>query len=720
MKVLLKSVAALLLIVLLAMVAFVLLVDANRFKPHIEAIAKEQGIALHINGDLGWDLWPRLGVAVNDVSVAALESPDEPVARLQQASLMLALMPLLSGDFQVDHVAVEGAAITLKVDAAGKNNWDALSQSDSPANAAHATSASTPTPAASAESGLKLDIERLSFSNSSVRYEDAQTAQTINLRDINLTMSDVNTQARPFAMELSLVMELARSGADAVLVDAVLKNSLSIDSTISAIKLDEGNLRMQLKAADSASLDVDYTLMLTDVQKNLAYQGQIKLSNTNARKLLAALGAPLETANSSALSKLAFSSAIVGDSNKVQFDNLQLIVDDTVFSGNLAVTDFSTSAIKAILEADQFNLDDYLPPPAEPQSEQATAASAEDTMLPLESLRELNINAKLAFKKIIVHQIALENAVIKVVAKNGMIEPSLKANAYSGTIATKGQLDVRGQQAQLQFDADIAGLELAPLLSDMKMDSSFGLQGAVQARALGTGKGNSVNQLLKSLNSNATFSGAQVRVSPINLEQQFCKLVNLVNKAEDPAQDWEEYTELEELSGSIKLHDEIVTIDTFKAGIEKLQVGSRGKINLAADTYDIFLPFKLIKNSSDTVTTEQVAVTTSANGCSVGSAYWLERGLELLRCKGSFADINPLSDCRPDKDLLLELTKDYAAYKIKEKHGAKIEEKKEELKQKVEDEKQRLLDKLQQRLNKGKSSAAATSAAAEPDGQAAQ
>ncbi|WP_331344731.1 AsmA family protein [Cellvibrio sp. UBA7661] len=720
MKVLLKSVAALLLIVLLAVVAFVLLVDANRFKPHIEAIAEEQGIALHINGDLGWDLWPRLGVAVNDVSVAALESPDEPVARLQQASLMLALMPLLSGDFQVDHVAVEGAAITLKVDAAGKNNWDALSQSDSPANATHATSASAPTPAASAESGLKLDIERLSFSNSSVRYEDAQTAQTINLRDINLTMSDVNTQARPFAMELSLVMELARSGADAVLVDAALKNSLSIDSTISAIKLDEGNLRMQLKAADSASLDVDYTLMLTDVQKNIAYQGQIKLTETNARKLLAAFGVTVETANSSALSKLAFSSAVAGDGNKVQFDNVQLIVDDTVFSGNLAVTDFSTSAIKAILEAGQFNLDDYLPPPVTPQAESTAAAPADDTPLPLDSLRELNINAKLAFKKIIVNKIALENAALKVVAKNGMIEPSLKANAYSGTLSTKGQLDARGQQAQLQFDADIAGLELAPLLKDMEMDSSFGLQGAIQARALGTSKGNSVNQLLKSLSSNATFSGAQVRVSPINLEQQFCKLVNLVNKAEDPAQDWEKYTELEELSGSVKLHNEIVTIDTFKAGIEKLQVGSHGKINLAADTYDIFLPFKLIQNNTDTVTAEQVAVTTSANGCSVGSAYWLERGLELLRCKGSFAEINPLSDCRPDKDLMLELTKDYAAYKIKEKHGAKIEEKKEELKQKVEDEKQRLLDKLQQRLNKGKSSAATTSAAAVPDGQTAQ
>ncbi len=144
-----------------------------------------------------------------------------------------------------------------------------------------------------------------------------------------------------------------------------------------------------------------------------------------------------------------------------------------------------------------------------------------------------------------------------------------------------------------------------------------------------------------------------------------------------------------------------------------MRLGSSGKINLATDTYDILLPFKLVKDSADTVAAEQVAVSTSASGCSVGSSYWLERGMELLRCKGSFAEINPLSDCRPDKALLTELTKDYAVYKLKEKHGAKYEEKKAELEEKVEKEKTKLFDKLQQSLNKRLGTSASSSAAAE-------
>jgi len=703
MKILLKSLAALVVLVLLAAFALVFLVDANRFKPRIEAIARDQGIALQINGDLGWDMWPSLGVAVNEVRVAALEVPDQPIAEIQQASLMLALMPLFSGDFQVDHIAVDGAVISLKVDANGKGNWEALSESQSPAKPAQ------PEPAADAN--LKLDIQHISLSNSKVNYSDAQSGQTIALRDINFTMSDVNTRAAPFALDLSFVMELAQAGADKLELQAALKNTVSVDDAISNIKLADGTLQVEIIGSDTAEIALDYALVITDLQKELAYKGDIKLTDINARKLLAALGTELKTANSDALSKVAFSSSVDGTAKKVKLDNVNLMLDKTNFSGSIGITDFSTGALKLVLEGDDINIDDYLPPPSE-APEQTTAAPAEDTQLPLESLRTLNINAKLALKNLIINKIALENVALKVLAKNGMIEQNLTANAYAGAITAKGQLDARGQQAQVQFDAGVEGLELEPLLKDREMDSKFGLQGAVQARALGSTQGNSVNQLFKSLRSNATFSGAQVRLLPINLEQQFCKLVSLVNKTEDPEKVWDEFTELSELSGSIKWRDEIITIDTFKAGVEKLQLGSTGKINLATDEYDIFLPFKLLKDKTDTITAEQVAVTTSAGGCSIGSQYWLERGMELLRCKGSFGSINPLSDCRPDKELLVELTKDYAVYKVKEKHGAKIDEKKDELKQKVEKEKNKLLDKLQQRLNKdAASSSAATSTA---------
>jgi AsmA protein len=710
MKLFGKSLLALILLLVLTVMAFVFLVDANRFKPHIEAIAKTQGIALHINGDLSWDLWPSLGVAVNDVRVAAVAAPDQPIADIQQASLMLALMPLFSGNFQVDHIVVKGAAISLNVDANGKGNWEALAQSQPPVQP------NPSAPPAAGDANLQLDIQHLSLSDSTINYRDAQNGQTIALRDIYLSMNDVNTRAEPFALDLSFVMELVQANGDTLELQSAFKNTLSVDAAMSNLNVEDGKLQMEIIGMNNAELALDYSLAITDLQKELSYQGNINLNEMNARALLLALGAEVETANKNALSKVAFSSGVNGNSKKVALEKLTLTLDNTQFSGSIGITDFPTSALTLVLKGDEINLDDYLPPPSE-APEKTAAVAAEDTQLPLESLRGLQVNTQLALQKAIVNKIALENIALTLRANKGMIEHKLTATAYSGAITVNSELDVRGQQAQMQFDAGVKGLELEPLLNAMEMDSQFGLQGAVQARALGSTQGSSVNQLMKSVRSTATFSGAQVRLSPINLEQQFCQLVNLVNKTESSPKVWDKFTAMSELSGSIKWQDEIITIDTFNAGVEKLQLGSTGKINLATDEYDIFLPFKLLKSNSDTITAEQIAVATSANGCSIGSQYWLERGMELLRCKGSFGAINPLSDCRPDKELLVALTKDYAVYKHKEKHGAKIEaaeqkfeQQKQEVKQQVEDKKQELVDKLRNKLFKATSSSASSMA----------
>jgi AsmA protein len=107
--------------------------------------------------------------------------------------------------------------------------------------------------------------------------------------------------------------------------------------------------------------------------------------------------------------------------------------------------------------------------------------------------------------------------------------------------------------------------------------------------------------------------------------------------------------------------------------------------------YDFFLPLKLVK---DTTTAVAEGVSTSEKGCSITSNYWADRGMSLLRCKGSFAAINPAKDCRPDKEALVELTKDFAKYKLLEKHGEKIEAKKAELKEKKEE----LIKKLDEKI----------------------
>ncbi|WP_084618413.1 AsmA family protein [Cellvibrio sp. OA-2007] len=704
MKIALKTLAVLVALVLVAVLALVFLVDANRFKPRIEALAQEQGVALQINGDLGWKLWPSIGVAVADVSVAALDTPAQPIAQLRQASLLLALMPLFSGDFQVDHILLDGAKVNLAVDTKGKGNWESLTQSK------NNTKASAPAATDAGEVSLKLTVERISLVDSAVDYADAKSGQNIALHDINLTLTDVNTQGKPFALDLAFALALTPADTPPLALKGRVQNRITLDEKLTRISLDEGELQLQADGKSSAKLALSYSMNLTDVQQNLAYQGQLKVEDTNARDWLAVLGTELETANKSALSKVSLSSNLAGDSNKVTFDKVNFQLDNTRFSGSLAVTDFATSAIKLVLQGDSLNLDDYLPPPA-PESANAPAQTAsEDVPLPLDALRGLNLDAQIKLESLRYNNLQLDNIALGIKAKKGIIDQTLTARSYEGDIKFTSNTDARGNQAALKFDGNVKGVELEPLMKALEVDEKLGLSGAIQAQTQGTAQGASVNQLMASMNSTAAFSGAQVRLSPLNIEEQFCKLVNLVTQ--NPAEvSWDDFTELRQLDGNLVWRDQVITLSSFNAGVSQLLLASTGVINLLTDKYEFKLPLKLADASA----------AASMKGCSLSTTnYWVDRSLSLLRCKGSLAAIDPLKDCGFDKSALTSLTKDFAEYKLREKHGAKIdaaeqklEEKKQEAKAQVEEKKQELINKLQNKLFKTPKSAAAASVAAE-------
>lgn len=700
MKTLGKILLALIAIPVIAVLALVLLVDVNRFKPHIENAAKEQGIALSIKGDLGWNLWPSIGVEINDLSVAALATPEQPLAELTRASLLLKLMPLFSGDFQVDHLLIDGARINLAVDKAGKGNWEALTKSDDrPATAPAAE------PVDPAAADLTLDIQDISLTNSQVNYSDAQSGQKLALRAINLHLSDVNTRAEPFPLTLALSVEMAQDGAAPLLLDIALNNNLSVDAQLSDITLSDGEL--QLGVGKAAPLVLGYQMALSDVQNKPAYKGQFSVKETNLRGLLAALGTELETANSDALTQFSLSAAIDGNDQQLQLTNLVMQLDKTRFEGALAITDLATTALNVDLKGDSINVDDYLPPPSDTEATESTAAQ-EDTPLPLEVIRGLNLNAKFALQRMIIKQMALENILLTVNAKNGVVNQNLTAKAYQGEVKFTSKTDARSDKAALNFDGAVQGFELAPLLKDLQMDEKMALSGAIQANTQGTAQGATVNQLMASMNSTANFSGAQVRLAPLNIEEQFCKLVNLVTQNQEQVS-WDAFTEMRQLDGNIVWRDQVISLNSFNAGVSQLLLASTGKINLANDKYEFKLPIKIASASE----------AAQLKGCSLGTTnYWVDRGLSLLRCKGSFGAIDPVKDCGFDKSALGDLTKDFAEYKLREKHGAKIEaaeqkveEKKQEVKQQVEDKKQELINKLQNKLFKTPQSSAASSAA---------
>lgn len=705
MKLFIKSILVIIALFVILVIALVLFFDPNMFKPRIEAMAREQGVALEINGDLGWRFWPSFGVEVNDIRVAATSAPTQPIAQLQQASLLLAIKPLLSGDIIVHHLLVDGAAIELSVDAQGTGNWEALT-ADAPSNEDTTTPATEPATTDTADTetadggseSMQLAVEKIGLHNSSLVYRDEQTGQHITVQDIQLDIDDFNLQGQAFNMTLSLLTRIGDTTqtTDELAAEISLAHQLQLTQTLDAAQLTDGQLSLEIKGEQSAALNASYTLSVTDIQNEPELNGQINVNSFNAKKLLRSLGSEITTAENYALTEVAFKTSFKGNTQAVAFDPLEITLDKTTISGTAAITDVSTSALKLVMKGDQINVDDYLAPSEEENAATASTATGDEELIPLETIKTLNADISVDFSQVTVADIPLKNVTLRTTAKNGLVTLSTaQADVYNGLVAAKGNLDGRGDTAIIRFDGKVDNVQLEPFFADMELNENINFTGAINATASGNTRGVTFNQLLDALVANANISGAQVRFYPLNIEQKFCQMINLVNRADAPQKEWPEFTQMKDLSGKITMAKRVITVESFNAGIAQLMLGTTGTVNLASDQYDFQLPLKLIPSETTTTSDgETTAAATSAQGCIIGNNYWLNRSLSLLRCQGSLAEMNPVSDCRPDSKALTSLTKDFAEHKLREKHGDKIEATEKKIDAKKDELRQKLNEKL--------------------------
>lgn len=704
MKLLFKSLAVLIGLILLALVLLVFLFDPNIFKPRIEALARDQGVALTINGDLGWTLWPSLGIDVNQIRVAALSAPETPIAQLEEASLLLAIKPLFRGEVVVHHVLVDGAAIDLSVDEQGTGNWEALMDEDSTAATTTPAPAEATAPApsdAAADEGqqMQLAIEKISLSNSALTYSDAESGQHIALRDITLNVAQFNLQGEPFDMDVSLTASIsdAQQPAQPLTLETRIQHQMQLAEDFNTLALRDGQLKLLIKGPKNGDLTINYRVLTNDLETEPRFEGELSIPAFNAKNVLAALSSDMETAEQYALTDVSLNTRFAGNTQSVAFDPLTLKLDRTTIKGTLAVTDFDTTALKLVLNGDRINVDHYLAPESETKAADTDAASGDEELIPLDTLKALNADISTDFAQMTVADMPLKNISLRATAANGLVNlTKAQAVAYDGTISATGRLDGRGDTAIIEFNGKVDSFQLEPFLSDMELNEKINFTGAINATTTGNARGVTMNQLLDSFVNETNIVGAQVRLFPLNIEEKFCQLVNLVNRADDPQKTWDKFTQMEDLSGKITMANRVVTVESFSAGIKQLMLGTHGSLDLGNDRYDFHLPLKLIPTETTTATTADgvTVAATSTEGCIIGSNYWLNRSLSLLRCHGSLTDLNPVRDCRPDSQALASLTKDFAEYKLREKHGDRIEA----VEQKVDAKKDELRKKLEDKL----------------------
>ncbi len=164
LKIILFAVSGFVGLLALIVVALLLFVDANAYKPQLEAAASGAlGMEVRVGGRLGIGIFPGLLVTLEDVHISNHGSD---VASAKEARLTIDLLPLLQKEVQIEKIALKKPRISVERNLDGEFNFEK----------SEAAGATLPA----------LDLTKVSLSGGDLLYADKQTGEGFEARNCSL------------------------------------------------------------------------------------------------------------------------------------------------------------------------------------------------------------------------------------------------------------------------------------------------------------------------------------------------------------------------------------------------------------------------------------------------------------------------------------------------------------------------------------------------------
>jgi AsmA protein len=122
LKIILMVASGFVFLLVFAVVALLFFVDANTYKPRLEAAASRAvGMDVRVGGRLGIDLFPGLDITLEDVHIG---NQGADVASVKEARVGIELLPLLQKEIRIGTIALKHPSISIERDRDGNFNFE--------------------------------------------------------------------------------------------------------------------------------------------------------------------------------------------------------------------------------------------------------------------------------------------------------------------------------------------------------------------------------------------------------------------------------------------------------------------------------------------------------------------------------------------------------------------------------------------------------------------
>lgn len=619
------------------------LFDPNDYKDEIRALARDKaGLELNIAGDIGWSLFPWLGLELHDTTLASVQSPEQPFADLRMLGLSVRVLPLLSREVEMSDITLNGLNLTLNRDEKGRGNWEGVGRpatSETPPDQAPPAEPAEPLdeneeqPTDDARRPLQLDIDSLTISDARVTYHDAQSGQQFSAEGIELTTGAIR-EATSIPIKLNAFFG---SNKPVMRARTELQGALRFDTKLQRYQLEDlrlsgeasgeplqgktlsfsaqGQLLADLAADIAEWTSLKFTanqlrglgeLKARDLQNQPKISGALSIAEFSLREFLESIGQQLPAmADSTALGRAELVTRLAGTATSLTFEEINLKLDGSTFTGQVAISDFAKQALRADLKGDKLDADRYLPPaekdastgaaresevqaskaalvgggttplPDKPTQQAWSSASA----LPINALRNLDTRINLTIDSLIAMKLPVDNFALKARTAGGLLTlEELRGGLYNGRLDASASLDVRPQVPLITAQTRLARVPIEGLLQSQ--DEQVVIKGLLNLDSDLRTQGNSQQAWIDNLNGKIGFIIDNGILVDANLEQQLCRAIATLNRKPLNSEPRGKDTPFRELKGNLTLRNGVASNPDLNVSIPGLTVSGNGDVDL--------------------------------------------------------------------------------------------------------------------------------------------
>ena len=614
LKLILYVVAGIVGVVVIAAVALLVFFDPNDFRDTISTQVKNAtGRDLTIEGDLSISLFPWLAVELGETRLGNAEGfGDEPFVSFDSARLSVRVMPLLtSQEIAVGTAALDGFEANLAVRGDGVANWDDLAQ------AGQASDSSS-----TADSGggdVMLDIANVSLSDARINYTDAQSGSRYSVTDLNLATGriapgetfDIDGGFAFAAVPGELAGTLAIAGSVSLgeSMQRVTTDGLSIDGSIAGLVSEPTEFRLESRSialdaereqVDLGEIDLSVLgLSMAAEVEPYGYSGSgdlsaaLRVAEFSLKELMRTLDIePPVTADENALQRLSFEANAVVGQTALTLTSMNLVMDDTTMTGELAVPLTESGSLAFNLVADSITLDNYMAPADDSAAESEEPAA--DIEIPVDLIRTLKANGTVRMTEAFLGPIAFTDMELGVNGADGRLRlHPITARFFDGAYEGDVRIDAASRAPTLSVNERIADVNLAAMAKALY--DADNITGTINGNFELSGSGATLSAIAADIDGNMAFELLDGAWEGTDVWHQLRSARALYKREAPPEPRNPPRTEFSSITATGVVTDGVFNNDDLLAQMPFLRVTGNGEIDLGLREIDYSVQARVLE-----------------------------------------------------------------------------------------------------------------------------